>query len=251
MSAIFNLKQYCYSVYITLLKKHIKSKELKPSDDEQICVKAFCVLTHAALEEYFENLTKNTLSGAYKKYKTGKIIESIPKDQIEIDKLNIIINQIVKTLVLSSSYTIFTKNGSETLKGHKAKLENVSISFEDDKAIPNHELTNLTKRTQSYTKELLQETNRHFDSSLKENHGTSLKYLLKLLIPVGIDVPENGTYINSLQKLAKYRGSYAHSKGDITELISPPDVAKYLIDTIKMCSAIDDSMKEFNYFIST
>jgi hypothetical protein len=244
MSEIFNLKQYCYTIYLTLLKKHIKSKNLKPSDDEQICVKAFCVLAHAALEEYFENLTKSTLLGAYKKYKTGKIIESMPKDQAEIDSINIIINQIIKTLVLSSSYAVYTKNGSETLKGHKAKLESVSMS------VSAHDIVNFTKKTQSYTKELLVETNKYFESSLVENHGTSLKYLLKLLIPVGIDVPENNTFINSLQNLAKYRGSYAHSKGDIIELVSPPDVARYLIDTLKMCSQINENMKEFNLFLS-
>jgi len=71
---------------------------------------------------------------------------------------------------------------------------------------------------------------------------------LKLLIPVGIDIPENLSLLNSLQKLAKYRGEYAHTKGDLTVILSAPDSANYIIDALQLCKIIDDSISEFHIY---
>lgn len=71
---------------------------------------------------------------------------------------------------------------------------------------------------------------------------------MKLLIPVGIDIPENLSLLNSLQKLAKYRGEYAHTKGDLTVILSAPDSANYIIDALQLCKIIDDSISEFHIY---
>ena len=81
MNDLSILRKYFYRLYVTLIKKYIKTANLVPSEDEQDCVKAFCVLTHAALEEYFEKLTKSTLNNAHKKYKSKKLITTIPTSQ--------------------------------------------------------------------------------------------------------------------------------------------------------------------------
>jgi hypothetical protein len=247
MSEIQDLKQYSYRLYLTLLKDHVKSKTLIPSSKEEDCVKAFCVLTHAALEEYFEKLTLRTVGNAFKKYESKKFIEVIPTTQDEIDNLNLLIAQLIKTLVLSSTYSIFSKKNSDALKEHKLKLERVTEIYKNSNNLSLHDVTELTKKSESYTKEILKETIKFFDSYVNDNHGASLKYLLKLFIPVGIDIPES-LLLNSLQRLAEYRGSYAHTQGNLTQIISASDIVIYLIDTIKLCSTIEDSISDFNLY---
>jgi hypothetical protein len=247
MSEIQELKQYTYRLYLTLLKNHVKSQTILPTSQEEDCVKAFCVLTHAALEEYFEKLTLKTVNNAYRKYKSKKFIDNIPTTQVEIDNLNNLIAQLIKTLVLSSSYSIFSKNNSDALKEHKSKLERVTEIYKSGNSLTLQDVTELTKKSESYTKEVLKETIRFFDSYVKDNHGASLKYILKLFIPVGIDIPES-LLLNSLQKLAEYRGSYAHSQGNLIQIVSASDIVVYLIDTIKLCSSIEKSICEFNNY---
>ncbi len=247
MIEIQELKQYTYRLYLTLLKEHIKLKTLIPTSQEEDCVKAFCVLTHAALEEYFEKLTLKTINNAYKKYKSKFFIEEIPTSKDELDSLNLLIFQLIKTLVLSSSYSVFSKNNSEALKGHKSKLEKVTELYKSNTSLSLQDVTELTKKTESYTKEILKETITFFDGYIRNNHGASLKYLLKLLIPAGIDIPES-LLLNSLQKLAEYRGSYAHTQGNLVQILSASDIVVYLIDTIKLCSSIEASICNFNVY---
>lgn len=51
---------------------------------------------------------------------------------------------------------------------------------------------------------------------LKDNHGVSVRYLRKLLIPVGIDMP-TGPGMASLKKLADARGSFAHTMAKLAQ----------------------------------
>lgn len=247
MNEIQELKQYSYRLYLTLLKVHVKSKTLKPTTQEEDCVKAFCVLTHAALEEYFEKLTLKTVTNAYRKYKTQKFIDSIPTTQTEIDNLNSLISQLIKTLVLSTGFSVFSKNNSDTLKTHKSKLERVTEIYKSGNTLTLQDVTELTKKSKSYTNEILKETINFFNNYVNTNKGASLKYLLKLLIPVGIDIPES-LLLNSLQKLAEYRGNYAHSQGNLNQIVSASDIVVYLIDIVKLCSKIEDSICDFNVY---
>lgn len=249
MTKIKDLKQYSYRLYLTLLKDHIKAKSLIPTQQEEVCVKAFCVLTHAALEEYFETIALKSVQDSYKKYKSKTFITTIPTSQAEVDKLNILISQLVKTLVLSSSYSVYSKSNSETLKQHKSKLERVTEINKAGNTLSPQDISNLTKKSDSYAKEILKETVQFFDNYVKDNHGASLKYILKLFIPSGIDVPES-LLLNSLQKLAEYRGNYAHTQG-FSQVISASDITKYLIDTIKLCESIDRSISDFHNYIIT
>jgi hypothetical protein len=247
MSDIFELKQYSYRLYLTFLKNHVKIRTLIPTSQEEDCVKAFCVLHHAALEEYFETLTLKTVNNAYKKYKTKKFIQSLPTTQNEVDNLNIIISQLIKTLVLSSSYSVYSKNSSTALKDHKSKLERVTEIYKNGNNLTLQDVSELTKKSDSYTKDVLKETIKFFDDHVEKNHGASLKYILNLFIPVGIDIPET-PLLNSLQKLAEYRGSYAHTQGNLTQIISASDIVVYLIDTIKLCLIIENSIRDFNLY---
>ncbi|MCK9403939.1 MAG: HEPN domain-containing protein [Chitinophagaceae bacterium] len=236
------LKNYFYRLYQSLLETHVKSPTLIPTTEEEDCVKAFCVLAHAAVEEFVEKLCKYTLEKAYLKYKSKIVITKIPINAAELDKINLGIIQLIETLVLASSFSIFSDN-SETMKKFKNKLEDVTQIYKAGISPTMNELATLTKKTNSYTKEILKETREFFRGHIESNHGASLKYLLRLLVPVGIDIP-NSLFLNSLQKLAEYRGSYAHGRG-VTQIISASDISAYAIDVIKLCSQIEKNIDDF------
>ncbi len=64
---------------------------------------------------------------------------------------------------------------------------------------------------------------------VKDNHGVSKKYLRKLLMPVGIDVPHTVTFHDELLRLARWRGEYAH-KQQATKIPSHLEVEKGMKD---------------------
>lgn len=58
----------------------------------------------------------------------------------------------------------------------------------------------------------LDESKSKHSITLSNNHGFSLKYLRKILTPVGIDIPNEVKLLQSLKDLAEARGSFAHSQ---------------------------------------
>ena len=88
MTEFSELKNYCFRLYLNFLKPYIHTKTLLPSSGEEDSVKAFCVLSHAAIEEYFEKITLNTISNSYKVYKSSVFIDKIPISQNDVDGLN-------------------------------------------------------------------------------------------------------------------------------------------------------------------
>jgi RiboL-PSP-HEPN len=243
MSGAAILKNYLYQLYKTLLQAHIKSASLKPTIEEEISVKSFCVLAHAAVEEFIEGLCKDTLHTAYMKYKSKLIVTNLPQDAAELNKVNLGIIQLIETLILASNFSIYSSQQSDALKGYKSKLERVTEIYNTGSLPTLNDLAELTKKTDSYTKEILKDTKKFFEDHIETNHGASLKYLLRLLIPVGIDIP-NTIELNSLQKLAEYRGSYAHGKG-VSQILSATDVTKYAADVITLCKLIERSIDDF------
>lgn len=243
MTEASKLKNYFYRLYLTFLEKHMKATSLKPTSEEEDCVKAFCVLSHAALEEYFELLAANTLNDAYIKYKSKSIISALPKNQKELDNINLGIVQLIETLILSSNFSTYSSEKSDALKEHKSKLERVSEIYNKGNSLTVNDMNELTKKTDSYTKEILKETKVFFKRHIESNNGASLKYLIRLLIPVGIDIP-NDIRFNSLQQLAKYRGDFAHSKG-LSKIVSASDVIPYIKDIVELCKSIENSIDDF------
>ncbi|MBD1394942.1 HEPN domain-containing protein [Mucilaginibacter glaciei] len=250
MTELSELKNHCYRLYRGFLKPYIQSTTLLPTAQEEDSVKAFCVLAHAAFEEYFEKLTIKTIENSYKKYKTKAFVTSIPSTQAEVDQFNDNISQLLKTLILANAFTIFSNSNSDTLKTHKSKLELASQLQKNGIDLTLENISELTKKTDSYTKEILKEVVRFFRGNIEANHGASLKYLLKLLIPVGIDIPQDLSLLNSLQKVAKYRGTYAHTKGDVTVILSASDIVKYVADAFELCKLIDGSINKFQSYIA-
>lgn len=246
MNELYELRQHSYRLYLTFLKEHVKSNNLIPTHQEEDCVKAFCVLSHAAIEDYVEKLTLRTIAGAHKRFGDAVFVDNFITTQDELDLRNRQLNQLVKTLVLASTYSVFSTNNSEALKKHKSKLEAIGLRNVDN--FTADDLNNFTKKSESYAKDIVKETKKFFESTVKDNHGASLKYILKLLIPVGIDVPNDLNLLNSLQKMAKYRGSFAHSQGNLIQVMSASDMLSYIMDVIKLCMKIDSSVSEFGTY---
>jgi hypothetical protein len=82
--------------------------------------------------------------------------------------------------------------------------------------------------------------------TLKDNHGFSVKYMRKLLVPVGIDVPR-GPELESLKKLAEARGSFAHTMAKLARygaykranrVLTPEEAAEAAEDCRKLCDAM-------------
>lgn len=243
MSEIQNLRQYSYRLYLNLIRLHRKNKSLLPSNLEQDMIKAFCVLAHAALEEYFETLTKETLKKAYKKFKDKTYITNFISTEQEIQDANKSIDQVIKTLILSTTYSIYYSNQSDVFKAHKSKIEEVNKLLSKGVDLSAQDIKNLTHSTNTYAKDLIKKSLIFFNDHIDNNHGASLKYILKLLIPVGIDIPSD-IALNSLQNLSKSRGEYVHKAGSITQLRSASDVSIILIDIVRLCKKIEDSIAE-------
>jgi hypothetical protein len=92
-----------------------------------------------------------------------------------------------------------------------------------------------------YTRKKLNDVKTTFSKEIVENHGISLKYLKKLLIPVGIDIPNDVNWNNSLEKLAIERGAYAHKfleEGRIRISINPETAENIINDCLAMCNDI-------------
>lgn len=99
-------------------------------------------------------------------------------------------------------------------------------------------------------REAIKDCKRKHSATLRENHGFALKYMLKVLNPVGINPPRDILKLDSVSKLASARGSFAHRKsknamyGDYrsaTRPLAPEDARKIVEDCLMVCSAIRDS----------
>ncbi|MEJ7934962.1 hypothetical protein WG907_11895 [Sphingobium sp. AN558] len=88
-------------------------------------------------------------------------------------------------------------------------------------------------------------------TALKDNHGFSAKYMRRLLIPVGINMPR-GPEMESVKKLAEARGSFAHTMAKLAHygaykrakrLLTPEEVAVAADDCRAICVTLRDRAK--------
>lgn len=88
-------------------------------------------------------------------------------------------------------------------------------------------------------------------TALMDNHGFSIKYMRRLLIPVGLNVPK-GPEMESLRKLAEARGSFAHEMAKLARYgqykrakhpLTPEEVAGAADDCKAICESLRDRAK--------
>lgn len=187
------------------LKTHVARLEMKliggflkpsltPSSDYDEFVKAYCILSHAAIEEYFE---KTAL----------RIMEKSLDDWL-------------------------------TYRKYHDSLFTLACCYKMELKIDLNEQTSETKIF-DYLRPLLDDVKQKFSNYVRSNHGASVKYLRRLMIPVAIDIIDDPTLLNSLNQLAAQRGDYAHNQV-IKKILSPEDARDYVNDTLKVCADIKD-----------
>jgi hypothetical protein len=132
--------------------------------DFQHDVKAYCVLAHAAFEEFVESIS-----------------------------------------TLAAKATMSAWLAKKPYLGTQALLlfYNFKLNVVEDEAQPQ-------ERHFDQIREGLKNCIDKHRKALDKNHGFSLKYLRSVLTPVGIDIPDELNWLNSLSELTEARGSYAH-----------------------------------------
>lgn len=74
--------------------------------------------------------------------------------------------------------------------------------------------------------------------AIEGNHGADIKYLKKLLLPIGIDIPHDVKYINALEQLKDIRGTYAHSFSRAVKTINPEDAKAIVNDVLGLAEEL-------------
>lgn len=92
------------------------------------------------------------------------------------------------------------------------------------------------------------EAKRLHSAVLKNNHGFSVKYLRRILTPVGVNVPE-GPQLDSLRTLSDARGTFAHSMAKsakygeykkANKVLTPEEARDAVADCLSICERIKD-----------
>lgn len=184
---------------------------LKPDLDEadyKIDVLAYTVLCHAIFEEYFEKVALDLMKYSVNKWNKEKIITD--------------------SLFTLISYFLSNKPSNENLVKLEIDNRNKSKLKQEDACRFEYHLNRVVGEAETF-----------FHLIVKNNHGASLEYLLHLLVPVAIDIPQDPDILDALKKLKEARGEIAHT-GVITKIPTPLEVYDYVIN----CQELSKNIKK-------
>lgn len=195
------LELYLLEVEEKYLKPHIGTTE--QPDDYMFDVKSYCILCHAAFEEFIENVCLVVLN---------EVVDNFENHQ----KLS------YSTLCLLHFVSVREEINEDNWK--------------DNQKLYDYFYKKLDKVKSEYSKFIME-----------KNHGVGLKYLKKMLIPIGIDIPQDPVQQNSLTQLANFRGGYAHTSLRVAKKLSPEDAIEYVYDVHKMMVEIANRARNVHY----
>lgn len=199
-----DLENHLLDLGIKYIDPH-RSK-LEPPDDYKLDVHSFCILSHAAFEEFLEDVT----------------LYSIDRIESEFKSRNRKISYATICLL---------------------HFDEHPVSLTDEKKWTSMLLNDyLASRLVSRKAELSRYAN-------QENHGIDVKYLRKLLLPIGIDVPIDVKELASLDTLKKVRGTYAHSYARNNRPLAPEDAENAVFDVLEMVIKIKDKALNMSYYL--
>jgi hypothetical protein len=199
------LSEYLTKIEAKFLTLHI-ADPLSGPDAYDLDVKSYCVLCHAAFEEFIEKTVLNVMSQS---------IEIYSQEQ-KISK------PIISLMHFKGKHNDYIEENSKI-----SSSNDIESFFE-------------------YTRKKLVDIKSAFSKEINDNHGVSLKYLRKLLIPVAIDIPKDPNWSNSLEQLTNARGAYAHKfleQNRIKQSIAPEDAKRYVQDCLDLCEEINNRAK--------
>ena len=200
------LEDYVKEIENKFLLSHLQNP-LSTPEEYNLDVKSYCILCHAAFEEFIELISLKLMSQSINSYTL----------QMKITP------PIVSLMHFKGNHNNYLDKETENL------------SIEDIESIFN------------YNRVELSEIKSKFSNEIYNNHGISLKYLRKLLMPVSIDIPKNVNWANSLEKLADERGSYAHKfleSGRVKQSIEPEKANNIVQDCLELCKEIKERAKK-------
>lgn len=191
---------------LSLEEKYITphNDPLQTPADYQLDVRSFCVLAHAAFEEFLENLSLYVLNEIESNFTNHQ--------RISYSSLCLLHFKGIDKDVDSDNW----KDEDRLFDRLKGQIYSIKSSF--SKYI------------------------------MEGNHGIRLKYLKKLLIPLGIDLPSEIQILSSLENLANYRGAYAHTSYRKNLVVSPEDAWKCVQDVYQMCVNLTEKARKISYY---
>ena len=167
---------------------------MEAPSDYNLDVQSFCIMAHAAFEQFFEDICLYMLERISSEFCS-------PQRRISI--------------------------GTACL----LHFECNDVSLEDK--------WNDSDTLSDYVQQKIAEQKSALSSyAMKKNHGADLKYLKKLLLPVGLDIPHAVQYTSSLERLKNVRGTYAHSYNRTNRPISPDDARTIVSDIYDMAGEL-------------
>lgn len=172
------------------LRKHMLPATFSPtgdySDRQQDRARGYRLLAHAEIESYFEDLSKETVTEAIRKWKTS-------------DKpSNIMISFL-------ASYHSSWSAGDE---------------------VSNEELIQIAKsrKNKESIAEVIRLAQSQFAKKLKDNHGVKDKNFKTLFLPTGVDIDSlDQTWLANIDGFGTKRGEVAHSAKQTQGAINPKD----------------------------
>lgn len=199
-----------YSCLYNSLQAHITALEIKfirlhlpvgvatlPSSYD-LDVRAFCVLSHAAFEQFVEDVCFGLAQDAW-----GAWVN----------------NQCCSQPLLAL------------------------MTFQSDKLEIDGDEKNAETTFSAYIREGSDKSKNAFTNFLRlKNNGVSVKYLRKMLLPVGLNVPDEARWLGSLNKLTCERGNLAHTF-HVKKITSPADARIWVQDCMEMFAKIRDDAR--------
>lgn len=179
---------------------------LENPKDYKLDVHSYCILCHAAFEEFLEDIT----------------LYSVERIDKEFNSRN---RRISFATVCLFHFDEHPFGLSDNNKWNSNSLNDY-----------------LTSRLKERKSELS-------NYATKENHGIDVKYLRKLLLPIGIDVPRNVRELASLDILKNIRGTYAHSYARKNNPLAPEDAENAVNDVLGMVTKIKNKAINMSYYI--
>lgn len=200
------LISYLSGIEAKFLKSHLENP-IAPPDEYDLDVKSYCILSHAAFEEFIEIVALQVMNQSIKKY----------TQESRISK------PLISLMHFKGKHSNYLEKSSEFLT-----IESLDSIYD-------------------YNRKCLQEIKSTFSKEVYNNHGVSLKYLVKILMPVSVDIPKNVNWSNSLEKLANERGAYAHKfldEGRVRQSIEPEEAKTIVSDCLALCKEIKERAKK-------
>ncbi|RGD79976.1 HEPN domain-containing protein [Bacteroides caccae] len=198
------LEDHILELAIKYIAPHTNPLE-KPVD-YNLDVHSFCILCHAAFEEFLEDVT----------------LYSVDKIEREFN------SKLRKFSFATFCFLHFDEH---------------PLSFNDEKKWDNTKLNDyLSTRLRERKSELSK-------YAIQDNHGIDVKYMRKLLTPIGIDVPQNAQELASLVILKNIRGMYAHSFARNKKPLAPEDAQNAVFDVFNMVEKIKNKALSMSYYL--